>query len=444
MTIPEVQISFIRYLSVPKALSFLLILIAASAAQAQSSRVLRLEDCLRVAMEQSLQLRSAENSIRGFRLAQSEVNAGTLPQFKLSATASHAPTSSNFGYDPAISNGGQISGLLVLRENLYEGGARGVRSTQASLNLEQGEMLRRKSEHDVRLEVTSEFFDLLAANRTAEIQRARVEDLSQYLKLVTQLFHGGRVGYSDVLKTEVDLRNVRVALDKADQNSETTKIALATSMGMPNDTAFTVIASMELSPAVVDSTVHSIGREPRNLDLAIAQLDVRRSELDIDLSKSERQPMITLFADAGVVTSGENLQLPSPARVPVLGYSVGITVENLLFDWGVTSSRIQQREVEAETRKLQFELHRRVLTAELASRQSQIQHTFQQLSILRQNVKSAEDNYVLTKSLYAGGGTLALEVISAEQLLSDTRINELQALLDLRKLTAIVERLRAQ
>jgi outer membrane protein TolC len=411
----------------------------------QSARVLRLADCLAIAQEHSLIIRSAENSIQGARLAQTEVRASGLPRVTLSALASHAPTSTSFGYDPAISNGGQLSGQVLLQENLYDGGGRGLRLDQARLDIERTQLQRRKSEQDVRLDVTSSYADVAAAQQEVVLQQARVEDLTQYLKLVNQLFRGGRVGYSDVLKTDVDLRNIQVLLDKAELGRETATIALAQAMGTPNDTAFSVMAELELQQGFIDSLVHRTAYgSTDNLDLSLARLDVRRSELDIDLSKSERLPMVSLIADAGIVTSGENLQVPPSQRNAVFGYSVGISIENLLFDFGLTSSRIEQRQVEAENRKLQFELQRRGLTADLSSRQAQIQHITRQLAMLRQNVKTAEDNYLLTKSLYAGGGTLALEVLSAEQLLSDSRVNELQALLDLRKIAAQLERLRAQ
>jgi len=60
---------------------------------------------------------------------------------------------------------------------------------------------------------------------------------------------------------------------------------------------------------------------------------------------------------------------------------------------------------------------------------------------LKQNVRTAEDNYSLTKSKYAAGGSLALEVLSAQQLLVDTRTALLQTESDIRLLLAHLEQI---
>jgi len=46
------------------------------------------------------------------------------------------------GYDPALSNGGQISGQVIVQQSLYDGGIRGLKSDQLSLDIDR---LRRKT-----------------------------------------------------------------------------------------------------------------------------------------------------------------------------------------------------------------------------------------------------------------------------------------------------------
>ena len=65
----------------------------------------------------------------------------------------------------------------------------------------------------------------------------------------------------------------------------------------------------------------------------------------------------------------------------------------------------------------------------------------ERLSVIQNNITSAEDNFLLTKSKYAGGGTLSLEVLSAQQLLTDTKLSELQTLADIQLLAAKMEQL---
>ncbi|HJW14835.1 MAG TPA: TolC family protein, partial [Thermoanaerobaculia bacterium] len=119
-------------------------------------------------------------------------------------------------------------------------------------------------------------------------------------------------------------------------------------------------------------------------------------------------------------------------------------VDNLLFDWGSTGLRIEQQQLETENLRLSYELQRRTLTAALDRLRGDIRSTIGQIGSIARTLVIAEDNYALTKAQYAGGGTTALEVLSAEQLLAESRLAALQSRAELRRLIARLEQLTAQ
>jgi len=81
-----------------------------------------------MARERSPQLKSVQNSLRSSVLAREEIATGALPQIKLVADPMLAPATTRFGYDPAVTDGGQISAQLSLTQSLYDAGIRGLRS----------------------------------------------------------------------------------------------------------------------------------------------------------------------------------------------------------------------------------------------------------------------------------------------------------------------------
>ncbi len=103
--------------------------------------------------------------------------------------------------------------------------------------------------------------------------------------------------------------------------------------------------------------------------------------------------------------------------------------------------RVQERQIEAENTRRSFEQQRRAVIAEAERLRYQIQNAFEQLHALNRSIGVAEDNYTLTKAQYGGGGATALDVLSAEQLLSENRFAELQIRADLRRLISRVEQL---
>jgi outer membrane protein len=415
-------------------------------AQASGERVLSLDDCLNAALQQTLAIKSAGNAVHSAQLAHEEIGRTALPQVTVDGKALSAPNSERFGYDPAVTDGGQFSAQLGVQELLYDGGVRGLRADQLDIDIGRLRTEQRRVQRDLKYTVTVAFLDLLEAQREEALQRQRVDELSDYLGLVNRLFHGGGVGYTDVLKTEVSYENARVTLRRAIQSRTVAKVSLAEAMGTPDDTAFSVTGTLDTSDSgAIDSLLYRLNADSlHNLDLQISKSNVQRSALEVDIVRREKLPSISLTGDFGLLSSGDNLYHPAGRRPTVLGYSVGISVENLLFNWGATDLRIQQRELEAENMQLFYEQQRRGLIAELVRLRARVSSAIEELHSIAQTLKVAEDNFTLTKAQYAGGGTSALEVLSAEQLLADNRLAELQTRADLQRFFARANQLIAQ
>jgi outer membrane protein TolC len=415
-------------------------------AQVSGERVLSLDDCLRAALQQSLAVKSADNAVRSAQLAHEEIGRTALPQVTVDGKVWSAPNSDRFGYDPAVTDGGQFSAQLGVQELLYDGGARGLRADQLDIDIGRFRTEQRRAQRDLKYAVTVAFLDLLEAQREAALQQQRVDELSDYLGLVNRLFHGGGVNYTDILKTEVSFENAQVTLRRAVQSRTTAKVSLAEAMGAPHDTAFTVAGTLDIPDSdAIDSLLHrDYSDTVHNLDLQISKSSIQRSMIEVDIARRERLPSISLTGDFGLLSSGDNLSHPAERRPSVLGYSIGISVENLLFNWGATDLRIQQRQLEAENMRLFYEQQRRGLAAELVRLRAQVASAIEESHSISRTLKIAEDNFALTKAQYAGGGTTALEVLSAEQLLAENRLADLQTRADLQRFLARANQLIAQ
>ena len=409
---------------------------------APSQTVLTLEQSLRLARENSPALRAADYAIRALDLSRSELSTTALPQLKGVAGASYAPVPPQFGYDPIISNGGQIAGQILLQQSLYDGGVRSLKFDQLSVDADRLIRERRRAERDLVFAVKQSFIESLRAQRERELHQQSVAQLTAYLDLVQRLFKSGSAGYTDVLKTEIQLSRAGVALQKAGESLQSSRYSLAELIGTAIDSSVTIAGSLEsLSEAQTDTL--SIDPPP-SIDLTIARLGIERSLLEVEVVSRERWPEISLFGDAGYLSSLENLRFPSPERVKALGFSFGIGIEMPIFTWGATDLRIQQRQAESDALRQQMELLRRSITTEVKKTRLELANARGRLKALRTNVAKAEENFLLTRSTFAGGETLSLEVLVAQQLLTETRLAELETLAAIQLLTTKLEQLSTQ
>jgi outer membrane protein TolC len=229
-------------------------------------------------------------------------------------------------------------------------------------------------------------------------------------------------------------------MQKAQESLASAKFALAEVIGRSIDTSFTIEGSMEsliAAPSMVETPLDL----SQNLDVTLAQLNVSKSVFDIEIQKSERLPVIAAFADAGLLTSIDNLRLPSSERSGMFGYMVGVSLEVPLFTWGATDLRAQQKKLATDALGLQLEAVRRSVTTDYQKTHLQLKRAEERVRSLRVSLKAADENYALTKSKYAAGGVLSLEVLAAQQLLTDLKLDELQTLADHQALLAKMEQI---
>lgn len=412
--------------------------ISAPGIVAQGRVAYTLDQCLALAKENNLRLRIAGTAVQSSELSLAELRTTALPQLHIAAGASYAPSSSHVGYDPGLTNGGTIAGQLVLEQSIYDRGLRGVKSSQLELDREQRMRERERDERDVIFSVKQNFYEVLRARRETVLEEENVETLGDYLGLVKGLSKGGIGSYTDVLKTEIQLSIAKLSLQKAGDAFRSAKYSLAETIGVALDTAYDLLGSLD---SIAGVQAVSSENSSRTIDIRIAELSIERSSLETELTRHERLPSLSLFADAGVLSSVDNLKLPDAARSSILGYSVGVNVDVPVLNWGATGLRVDERMLATDALRFQAELLRRSIHSDAERTRIDLANARERLRSTLENSTHAEENFSLTKSKYAAGSALSLEVLAAQQLVTDTKLAELQALADIATLTAKLERI---
>lgn len=406
--------------------SFLLLVSAIVSVQAQTT--LTINRALMIARENSPRFGIADKGLTGAQASRRELTRQRLPRVGFHGNAVYAPTFPSFGYDPAATSGGQISAQVMIEHLLYDGGQRDLRLDQSEIDIDLMSISRSLMERDLRLNVELAFNDAMHARDEIALRETNVQQLADYLQLVEAMYKGSLVGFTDVLQTRVRLSDARLVLDDARGAADTVRLALAELIGLPFDTAIAVAGRWDSLPDVGSFDPAT------NPDLTAFDLAVNRSLIDVELARRENSPVVSLLGDVGALTTVENITLPRSNRSSFIGVSAGITVDIPILNWGLTDLHVEQRQIGVDTLRLQAQLLRRSLLRREAELRVRIARSQDRLALIRETIIDAEKNFLLTKSKYAGGGGTALEVLAAQQLLSDNRLAELQTLADLHAL----------
>src|SRR5271169_5772592 len=103
--------------------------------RAHCQNQISLSQAIELALKNNLQMAVARNDREASEKARSEINTTGLPQIKSEISAIYAPANPSFGYDPVITNQGQLGAQVLVQQSLYDGGTRALKSDQLSLGI---------------------------------------------------------------------------------------------------------------------------------------------------------------------------------------------------------------------------------------------------------------------------------------------------------------------
>jgi outer membrane protein len=408
---------------------------------APAQQVLTFDACLTRALEHHPIAAISELNIRSSEAALEEHRRSSLPPVRLNLSAVYAPHSTRYGYDAAITDGGQVGAQLGTTQTIYDGGARGIRADQLSLDLDRSRFERRRSLRDLRWTLLGAYCDAVEAVELHDVQQRRLEDLSGYAMLAEHLVRGGGGGGADLLKIRIALENARNTLLQSEQQIAESKLTLAAMMGSPSDTAFAVQQGDRLIALAAADSVLALNDTTPTLDVAAASLAVQHAAMEVDLARAAQLPTISLSGDVGYLSSLDNLQLPASERVAPFGASIGISIEHPLFGWGAPGQKILQREIDVETARWNLEVEKHAQISENMRARGELANARRQCEAFTHILADAEDHFALVRAGYMGGTTPALEVLAAEDVLSDAREGVIHAFADVARSVATLRRL---
>ena len=395
-----------------------LLLLAHATAFSQTVR-LSLDQAVDTALTRNGNIRFAELGVRQSGSRVNELKSMRLPSLLLNSHYLHTPEA---GYNEVVTNGGEYGLQLSASVPVVDGGARNALIDQSINMEEQSTITLEKNKRDVTFAVRSVYYGILQFQEEVRIRREIVERLEDYLKLLRQLRLGGTATESDVLKAQVDLNNARIALESAQQEVRKSTLALKNVAGIPFDRD---VETVPLSDSGESAPVPEFSIET-NPDVQLTERSRRSAEFDISAARAERFPTLTVSGDAGA------LGVTPREFSSDLGYSILLSLDLPLFDWGAINRRIEQKEFARDQFDIQLQLQKREIETEWRSTLGDIDLQKRNLVNYSQNIGEADRNYLSAKSRFAGGSGSNLEVLEAQRLLGEVKLNYNSTLFQLR------------
>lgn len=410
-------------------LSGCLLLVFAIGANAQVDTI-SLQQAIESALKKNQLIAIADIEIQQNESHLQEVQATKFPQLLLRSHYLYTPEN---GYSDVVTNGGEYGLQLTTGIPLYDGGTRSTVIHQASIAVDRSSIELQKSKVDLTYEVRSAYYEIVRAGNELRIRAETKQRLQDYVSFLAQLQRGGNVNASDVMKARVELNNAATDAENARQTVVNSKMLLNRLTGNPIERNFeTVSGAMSDTSSMPQFSVEN------SPSVQLLQHDKLSSEDDLSIAKSERLPTLSVAGDVGWLGV-----LPTEYRQN-LGYSVSLSLDLPLWSWGAIENRIQQKTLSREHIDRQIEMEKRDLELQWYTTLNDIAYARSALSAYAGNIGEAEKNYLLAKSRFAGGSGSNLEVLDAQRLLVEIKLNYNNSLFQLNSAIARALKLSGQ
>jgi len=266
--------------------------------------------------------------------------------------------------------------------------------------------------------VVQDYYGLQAAEARVTSMQAAFDAAQRFLEMTRQLEQGGEVAHSDVIKAQIQSNDQQRALQEAKLAAANARLNLAVLLFPNFFQDFTLADNLAAAPALppMADLQQLAAKNNPELAAAFAALEVANHELTV--ARAGHLPSLGLGYFYGI---DANHFAVNTDDIRNLGYSATVTLNIPVWHWGAIEARVKQAELQQHQAKVELSAAQRQAVADLQSLYSEAETARGQLDILRDSTDLAADSLRLTTLRYQAGEATALEVVDAQNTLTQAR-----------------------
>lgn len=269
------------------------------------------------------------------------------------------------------------------------------------------------------LTVVQNYYGFVAAQRKYSSVQAAASEAEHFLDLSHKLESGGEVAHSDVIKAQIQLNDRRRDLREAQLAMEKARLDLAVLLFPDFNQNFTVIDDSELAPPLESFDEVARAAETKSPDLRASTAALQASRYELTSARAGYLPSLTLDYFYGLDAPQFAIHGPQGARN--LGYAAAATLNLPVWNWGATQSKVKQANLRQQQAQRELSLARRKLLADIRTLYDEADAARSELDLLKNSAELAAESLRLTTLRYQGGEATVLEVVDAQNTLTQAR-----------------------
>ncbi|MFC1868198.1 TolC family protein [Thermodesulfobacteriota bacterium] len=394
---------------------------------------LTIADSIREALENNWAIKAREEKIEETEFIKKQAKADFLPAF----STSYGYTRLNEVRTSAATGGSAARGLNTkdnyqwkgtITQPIFTGYALTSAYELAKLGIDQSKVDLELARLDLALKVKEVYFNILKADKAQDVSESAVESLKSHLDVAKNFYEVGMIPVNDLLKAEVELANSQHNFIKAQNASQLSRAAFNVLLSRPVSNPVKIEDIKAYRPELPDFEGYL--RQGLKNRPEIRAIDINNIQIDqqIILAKSKHYPEIALTYD--YIKEGDDPDVSGSDFHDSNRWQAIVGLSWTFWNWGKTYDAVRQN----ESLKKQLVHTRKSLEdsirLELKGAILDLQATGKNIPTAKKAVEQAEENLRVSRERYKAQVTTSTEVLDAQTLLSQAKVNYYGALYD--------------
>ncbi len=414
------------------ALMMLTLAYTAYAETAPAVETLSLEKCLELAAANSQSVKQAAKNVEIAQesVRQSQGGFGPSVNYEVGANYAGDPDTVYAGIDtdstglttqfmavepPHDTYGGSVK----FTQPLYTGGKLTYGLEMSKLQLKNAQESERKARQTLAYNVKDAFYKIWLSEQTLNVAKASYQNLGHHVEQVEHFYKVGTASKFDLLRAQVQHESLKPQVIKAENGLALSKLSLATLIGYPKDRQFEISydpsqmklpETMEFANKLLDDAYQN--RPEMNQIRLAAQL----GEYKEKMTKAGFKPNLALTGS--YEGGGTDMNVFDWDK----SWTVTLGVQGLIWDSGITKSKIAAVKNEREVTALQESGLKDQIRLEMEQSQQGLIESLQTIRANQANTELAKESLRLTQARFDAGMATTMDIMDA-QLALDQALN---------------------
>jgi len=340
------------------------------------SRAQSLDDYLSTGLKNSPLLKDYSNQIRSGNMDSALVSATYKPQVNLTSQVLLAPSAKNFGYDEAITNGGNFSGLVSANQSLFNKKIKSEQFKTILLSNQSVQITKRLSETELKKMIANQYLTAYSQHVQIQFNKSVLKLLEGESGTLKALAEKGIYLQTDYLNLITTIQNQKITIKQSFIQYKNELATLNYICGI-NDTTTVILEQPIIQLDNIVSVENSLQMEQFHID----SLKNTNQKALVDLNY---RPQLSAFADAG-------FNAITPINIPYnLGASVGLNFTMPLYDGKQRKEQYTKISIAEETRKYYKDFYKKQFSQQYLQLKEQLKLNDELIADIKEQLASQE------------------------------------------------------